>query len=156
MPSRWDLLLDQKPIPLVDHLLAEVAKLVARDLSRWPLPVEDLDLSTGRQFASLFAPDSKRPGEAVFAEAFRLARWELRRELDAYDDYLRNRRYLARGLAPDDRPALLLINRWLVEQMLSLGEATESRLKRPQMLECLDRIARHLALLGAVEAPSLA
>jgi hypothetical protein len=144
MPSRWDLLLDQKPISLTDHLLTEVAKLLAKDLSGWPPPIQELDPVAGRQFEPLLTPDGKRPSEDVYAEAFRLARWELTREVDAYDDYMRNRRWMEKGLAADDKLALLFISRWLVEQLLALGEATEGRVKRAQMVECLERLSRQL------------
>ena len=143
-PSRWDALLDQKPIALTEHLLNEVAKLLARDLVKWPPPIQELDPVAGRPFEAVFEPDRPRPSEQAFAEAFRLARWELTRELDAYDDYMRNRRWVERGLAPDDKQLLLFLSRWLVEQMLSLGEATEGRIKRPQMVSCLERLERRL------------
>jgi hypothetical protein len=149
MPSRWDLLLDQKPIPLADHLLSEVAKLLAKDLGRWPLPVQEVDAVTGKQFEPLFASDRPRPSKQVYAEALQLARWELERELAAYDDYMRNRRWMEKGLAPDDKLALLFLNRWLVEQMLALGEATEGRVKRAQMLECLEQVRQRLNEQGS-------
>lgn len=152
MPSRWDSLLDQKPVPLAEHLLSEAAKLLGRELSKWPIEVREIDMSVGREAAAVLEPGALRPADAVFREAFRLARWDLQRAHDAYDDYMRNRRWLERGLAAEDRAALLVISRWLVEQMLSLGDATESRFKRPQMIECLDRTEREWARLrGGVE-----
>lgn len=141
MPSRWDYLFERKPVPLMEHLLEEVARLVAKELARWP-PAVELDEATGARFAPLLGPDAPRPAPEVFREAFRLARWELQRELEAYDDYLRNRRWLERGLAPGDRLALELISRWLLEQLLALGEATEGRVNRRLMLDCLERIER--------------
>jgi len=144
MASRWERLLDQKPIPLTDHLLTEVAKLLVKDLTRWPLPVEELDLATGQRFAQLLSGELPRPREAVYGEAFRLARWEISRELEAYDEYMRNRRFLERGLTVDDKPALLLVSRWLEEQLLGLGEATQGRIRRPQLLVCLERMERAL------------
>jgi hypothetical protein len=80
----------------------------------------------------------------VYREALALARLELERELEAYDEYMRNQRYLERGLAPTDRPALLFLDRWIVEQMLALGEATGGRIKRPQMVHCLELVERKL------------
>jgi hypothetical protein len=144
MPSRWDFLLDHKPVPLVDHLITEVAKLLAKDLARWPPPIQELDEATGKPFEPLLAPDRPRPSPQVYAEALQLTRWELTRELDPYDDYMRNRRWMEKGLAPDDKLPLLFLNRWLVEQMLALGEATEGRVKRAQMLECLERVRQRL------------
>ncbi|HET9449280.1 MAG TPA: hypothetical protein VFO83_00270 [Aggregicoccus sp.] len=145
MASRWDHLFEARPVPLVDHLLEEVARLLATDLSRWPPPVQEVDaLTTSAAFAELLAGEHPRPAPAVYTEALKLARLDLRRELDAYDEYMRNQRYLEQGLAPADRPALLLLERWLVEQLLALAEATEGRLKRPQLLRCLDLVEHRL------------
>jgi hypothetical protein len=144
MSSRWDYLFDQKPVELAEHLLEEVAKLLGEDLAAWPLPIQELDLETGRAFAPLLEPDFPRPNEAVFAEAFRLARWELEREIDAIDEYMRNRRWEERGLAPGDKLALLFISRWLVEQLLALREATQGRLSRPALVDGLERTRRRL------------
>lgn len=142
MTSRWDRLLDQKPVPLREHLLAEVARMLARELQAWPLAVQELDLATGRSFTALLSGDVPRPGPAVFAEARRLARWDLERATEASDDYFRNRRYVDAGLADADRPALLLVSRWLVEQLLGLGEATSGRVKRGEMVAVLDQLDR--------------
>ncbi len=144
MPSRWDYLFEAKPVPIIEHFLEEVSKLLATELQQWPLPIQELDLAHGQKFAALLEPGSKRPERAVFTEAFRLARWELLREFDAYDDYMRNARFVERGLAPEDRTALLLVSQWLVEQMVGIGEATEGRIRRPQLAECLERIERRL------------
>jgi hypothetical protein len=57
---------------------------------------------------------------------------------------MRNKRYLERGLAPTDRLPLLFLNRWLVEQMLGLGEATEGRIKRPLMVKILEKVGARL------------
>jgi hypothetical protein len=147
MSSRWDYLFEAKSVPVLDHLLEEVAKLLAKDLSTWPPPVQELDLDVGGTFSPLFLEAPPRPSPAVYDEALRLSRWELEREFDAYDDYMRNKRYLERGLAPTDRLALLFLNRWLVEQMLGLGEATEGRVKRPMMRQVLDKVEARLRLV---------
>ena len=141
-PSRWDLLLDRKPVPLVEHLLEEVAKLLAADVRRWPPPIADFDPAAGRKLAPLLAPESVRPDDAVYREAFRVARWELERELEASAEYFRNRRWMERGLADDARMPILFISQWLVEQLLSLREHTHSRVSRAQLVDCLDRVQR--------------
>ncbi|HEX8698721.1 MAG TPA: hypothetical protein VF815_07785 [Myxococcaceae bacterium] len=147
MPSRWDYLFETKPIPILDHLQEEVAKLLAKDLAKWPPPVQEIDLDIGGTFAPLFMEPPPRPAPTVYDEALRLSRWELAREFDAYDDYMRNKRYLERGLAPTDRLTLLFLNRWLVEQMLGLGEATEGRVSRPIMQKILDKVESKLRLV---------
>ena len=143
-PSRWDLLLERKPVPLIEHLLDEVAKLLAADLQRWPPPIVDLDPAAGRKFAPLLEPGSRRPDDAVFEEGFRVARWEIEREIDASAEYFRNRRWMERGLGEDARMPILFISHWLVEQLLSLREHTHSRVSRAQLVDCLERVRRHV------------
>jgi hypothetical protein len=140
--NRWEWLLEQRPRPIMEQLLDEVAGLLAKDLEGWPPKMDLLDPATGGSFAPLFRPEAQRPNARVYVEAFKLARWELARDLDAYDDYMRNQRYLEMGLGAADRLALLFLSRWLLEQALSLGEATEGRVNRAQLSECLSRAER--------------
>jgi hypothetical protein len=144
MPSRWELLLEAKPVSLVEHLIEQAARLLAEDLSTWPLPIVELDVETGGHFAPVLAPDSLRPDPRVFAEGLRLARWELEREIDAVDDYMRNRRWLEHGLSPADKLALSFISRWTVERLLALRESTEGRVTRAQLVDCLERARSQL------------
>lgn len=145
MPSRWERLLDSKPIPVIDHLIVEVAKLFAESLKAWPPEVEDPDPAT----LTLLQAHPLRPEETMYREAFRLARWDLDREFDAFDDYVRNQRWLAVGLAPGARPLLLFLSRYLTEQALGVNEATQGRIDRQRMLSVLERTER-LLLRGMV------
>lgn len=142
MSDRWERILEQKPIPLEQHLLDEAARLLLADLGRWPLPIEGIDPLTGGDVAALLAPDAPAPGPAVFPAALRLVRWELGREHEAYDDYMRNRRYLEVGIAERDRPVLLLVSRWVLEQLLALSEATGGRVSRRALLGVVERLER--------------
>ena|SRR5438552_1498335 len=139
MASRWDFLFDVKPVSLTDHLLTEVAKLLTKDLAKWPPPIEELDAELGSQFRPLFEPDAQRPSSAVYDEAFKLAKLELEREIQAVDDYMRNQRWRERGVAPGEKLALLFLSRWLVEQLLGLKESTSGKITRPLLLDCLER-----------------
>ncbi|HZJ53803.1 MAG TPA: hypothetical protein VFD38_06655 [Myxococcaceae bacterium] len=144
MSNRWERILDQKPVPLEQHLLDEAARLLLGELAHWPLPVEEVDARTGAGMLELLGPDSPRPSAAVLPAALRLVRWELDREHQAYDDYMRNRRYQADGIPEGERPALLLVSRWVLEQLLSLSEATGSRVDRRALLGVVDRLERGL------------
>ncbi|MEN9800844.1 MAG: hypothetical protein RL653_4541 [Pseudomonadota bacterium] len=137
--DRWSWVLEQKPRPVLEVLKDEVAKLLEKELRRWPLPVEELDPAYAARHASAFALDAPRPALAVYRQAFLLARWELEREVLAVDEYFRNERYLEAGLGPTDKPALLVLSRWLTEQMLALAEATAGRVKRPDLVDMLER-----------------
>src|SRR5437868_9099978 len=128
--SKWERLLETKPIPLLDHLVEEAAKLLAADLQKWPLPIQDLDPVAGARFAPLLEPEAPRPDDRAYHEAFRLTRWELEHDLEAYDDYMRNRRWMERGLPPESKGVLLFLSRWLYEQVTALAEATGNRVKR--------------------------
>jgi hypothetical protein len=140
MKTRWERLLEQKPIPLLEHLLDEVAKLLHTELQAWPLPIQELDTATGARFADFLTGDAKRPPKEAFLEALRLARWDLERATDSVDDYFRNRRYSEAGLTDAEKPALLFLSRWLLEQLLSVAEATDGRVKRADLLRVLDRL----------------
>lgn len=140
MPSRWEQLLERKPIPIIDHLVEEVSKLFAESLRTWPLEVDDAEPST----LALLEANPRRPDDALFREAFRLARWDLGREFEAFDDYIRNMRFVAAGLPPDSKSLLLFLSRFMTEQALGLNEATEGRIDRPRMLRVLERTERLL------------
>lgn len=147
-PSKWDLVLDSKPVPLLEHLLEEVAKLFAGDLAVWPPRVEAFDDVTGAQLAGLLTEAPARPDPRLYREAFRLTRLDLGREVEAYDDYVRHLRWLEAGLAPGDKGLLLFLSRFMAEQLLGLLEATEGRVKRPRLLDVLDRTERHFFARG--------
>jgi hypothetical protein len=138
-PNRWESLLSAKPIPLVEHLLEEISKLLSKELGTWPPPIESLDEQAGKGFRPIFSGEGARPSLSAYEQSFRLARWELARDFEAYDDYLRNRRWLEKGLAAGDKPALLCLSRWLVERMLALREETQGRISRQQLIDCLER-----------------
>jgi hypothetical protein len=140
--DRWTWVLDQKPRPVLDVLKDEVAKLLSGQLQRWPLPLEELDPAYAGRHAPALAPDAPRPSAAVYTQSFRLARWELERDIAAVDDYFRNLRFLEAGLGPGDKAALLVLSRWLTEQALALAEATEGRVKRPDLVDILERTER--------------
>jgi hypothetical protein len=145
MTSRWDRLLEQKPVSLSEHLANEAARHLSAELRRWPLPVEALEPGASHEVIELLGPDSPRPPAEVFTAALQLARWDLEREHEAYDDYMRNRRYLEAGLVEADRPALLLVSRWVLEQLFALTEATGGRVSRKALVSIIERISRQLA-----------
>lgn len=148
MSDRWDRILDQKPVSLREHLLDEAAKVLLGELQQWPLAIEEVDERTGAGIAELFAPDAPRPSPAVLAAALKLARWDLDREHEAYDDFMRNRRYQETGITERERPVLLFVSRWVLEQLMSLSDATDGRVDRPALLRLVDRLDAGLARSG--------
>lgn len=144
--SKWDAVLEQKPVPLSEHLLVECSKLFAKDLSTWPPPIDEV---TGPD-AALLASQPPAPGRELMREAFKLARFDLQRDLDAYDDYMRNERWGEHGLTAAEKPLLLFMSRFMQEQLLGLGDATEGRVNRKAMLRVLDLTERAVLKAGQV------
>ncbi|MFT3706833.1 MAG: hypothetical protein QM817_04120 [Archangium sp.] len=125
-----------------------MSKLFAGDLEKWPPEIEAFDEATGQKLAELIAEAPLRPDPRLYVEAFALTRFDLGRELDAYDDYLRNHRWLASGLAAKDKAMLLFLSRFMSEQLLGLREATQNRLTRTHLLDVLGRTERHFFAKG--------
>jgi hypothetical protein len=146
--DRWERILEQKPVSLQEHLLDEAAKLLLVELGKWPLPIEEIDEHTGAGIAELLAPDAPRPSAAVVATALKLTRWDLDREHEAYDDFMRNRRYQEAGITEHEKPVLLFVSRWVLEQLLALSDATNGRIDRHGLLRLLDRLETGLARPG--------
>lgn len=144
MPSRWDLILDQKPIPVARYLLAEAAKLFAKDLERWPPELDANDAAAARQLSDLLEKNPLGPSPAAWEQAFRLTRWDLERAEDAIDDYFRNQRWTEAGLSVQEKPMLLFLSRWVLEQLLAFREATHGRVNRSDLIEVLTQTQRHL------------
>lgn len=139
MANRWEQVLERKPVPIIEHLVDEVSKLFAADLAKWPLQVEDVQLGPeSRAWAKFLLPDAPEPSPVEWREAFRLAHWDLDNEIEAYDDYMRNQRWTEAGLVPEARALLLFLSRYITEQVLALGEATEGRIDRKKKLAVLD------------------
>ena len=142
--SKWDRLLDQRPKPLTTHLLDEVAKLLSKDLAKFPPPIEGFESASAEaRFRPLF-DEPTRPSDDVFRVAFHLARLEIAREIEAVDDYMRNSRYKSLAPSPRDYLAMLFLSRWLTEQMLGLREAVQTRVPREKLVECLSNVERQL------------
>lgn len=136
-PSKWDLVLQRRPTPLVDHLVGELGALFADELARWPPAIDEIDEATLATLEELVDTHPQRPERPAYEAAFTVARWDLEHDVDAVDDYFRNHRYLEAGLTAADRPLVLFLSRLIVEHLLALGEAC--RLKRPRLLEVLAR-----------------
>lgn len=143
MAAWWERL-DIRRMTLVDALMTEAAKVIAEDLLAWPPAVHDLDAKAAAEFSTLLEPGTPRPPITALVEGVRLARWDLEHEFDAFDDYVRNRRWTEHGLADDQKPVLLFLSRWIPLHLDALRDATEGRVKRKDLVVCLDRLEKRL------------
>ena len=136
MSSRWDRL-DIRRVTLMDQLMTEASKILWDQLGTWPPPFE-----LERADATVPAADSPVPPTAAFVAGIRLARWDLQREFEAFDDWIRNRRWTEVGLDDRHKPSILFLASWLTESMLALQDATQGRAKRPDLVLALDRLQK--------------
>ena len=144
-PSRWDHLFERKPVPLAEHVMDELARLIAAELERWPPEVSEWS-SPAEEERFRPALEAARPDPRTFEAAFLLARLELTRELEQIDDFMRNEHWRAWVAPGTGFLAMLFLSRWLLEQVLAIAERTEGRLKRPQLAEVLTRCEKRLRL----------
>jgi hypothetical protein len=140
MPSRWDAILDLKPVPIREHLLEELGRLFAQDLEAWPPSIEE----PSPEVSALLQATPERPAPRLFRQAFVLARWELEHDLLAFDDYVRNQRWREQALPDAHKPMLLFLSRYLVEQLDALTQATDGRINQKARLEVLARTQARL------------
>lgn len=150
MSSRWDYLYDLKAVPLEEHLLKEAARGLAERLLAWPPEILEWSSAADRlRFEPLLAPGTPRPSALVFREAFRLARWELERDYEAIDSYMRCEAW-ASSLPKSGYDALVFLYKYLTEEMLAIGDATEGRIGRKALSACLSETERLMAERASV------
>ena len=61
---------------------------------------------------------------------------------------MRNRRYQETGIPERERPVLLFVSRWILEQLDELSDATEGRVDRRAMIGLVERLDRGIARAG--------
>lgn len=151
MSSRWDWLYDLKAVSLEEHLVGEIGKNLAGRLAHWPPEVWGWSSEADRgRFEPLVAPGSLPPSDAVFAQAFRLARWEMERDYEAIDDYMRRESWRGASLGPQNLDSLVFLYKYLTEEMLAVSDATEGRIGRKALVRCLEEAERRLAFRSIV------
>ncbi len=141
--SRWDHLYDLQPRAAVEVLLDEAARAFVDDLSRWPPPLEE----HGAEVAALV--EGPRPHDAVYREALRLLRLDLRHDYEALDRWQSREEWKDAQLTPRERDQALFLFRYAGEQVSALSEALRTSLPRPQLVALVDRVERRL-LRGSI------
>jgi hypothetical protein len=139
---RWDHLYDVGKRPVKEVVLERFAEELATRLRAWPPPdvewlSEDLRL---RLEAGLAGP----PRDEVLRLGLEMARLDLLREHDAFDEAMRNRvPRTCQGAA--EEAALQLLVLYVGEECLSLKEWAEgARLTRPDLARAVELAERHL------------
>ncbi len=139
---RWDFLYDRQKEPVRDVVVARFAEELARELGSWPPPFADwVTDELRRRWARGM---EERPREEVLRLALELARLDLVREHEAFEDRMRNE---AAVVCRDDRErdSLQLLVFFVTEQCLSLKEWAEgARLSRADLARAVELAERGL------------
>jgi hypothetical protein len=128
---RWDFLHDVERQPVKEWILERFAAELARDLEGWPPPLEDhVPGDLRRRWA---AGLERRPPDEVLRLALELARLDLERALEAYEERMRNAAPRACRSAGDEA-ALHLLALFVSDACLELKERAEgARLTRADL-----------------------
>jgi hypothetical protein len=139
---RFDHLYDLRKRPVKEEVLERFAADLAQRLQDWP-PAE-VDWVTEELRQRWSAGLSRRPGEPVLRLALDLARLDLLREHEAFDERMRNDAPRACREAGDEA-ALQLLVIFLTEQCLALKDwADGARLTRADLARAVDLAARQV------------
>jgi hypothetical protein len=139
---RWDFLYDRQRQPVKEHLLERFAEELAGQLRAWPPPFgEFVSVPLMKRWAEGL---ERRPSDEVLRLSLELARLDLGRETEAYEERMRNAEpRTCRGEA--DRAALQLVAFLVVEECLELKERAEgARLGRPDLVKAVELVERRL------------
>jgi hypothetical protein len=142
---RFDHLYDLEKRPVKEVVLEHLADDLAERLRGWP-PAE-VDWITDELRERWSAGLTRRPGEPVVRLALELARLDLLREHEAFDERMRNEAPRA-CREPGDEAALQLLVTFLTEQCLALREWAEgARLTRADLSRAVEMATRRLFLV---------
>jgi hypothetical protein len=139
---RWDHLYDLKARPVKEVVLERFAEELARRIRAWPPPdvewlSEDLRRRLGAGLATPLRDEVTRLG-------LELARLDLLRQHEAFDEAMRNRAPRT-CLGPDEEAALQLLVLYVGEECLSVKEWAEgARLTRPDLAHAVEMAERQL------------
>jgi hypothetical protein len=139
---RWDFLYEREKQPVKSYVLERFAEELAGELRAWPPP--DVEW-TSEELRTKWAEGLvERPREQVFRFALRIARLEMRREIEIIDSLLRNEADLHWQNARERAAGQLLVV-WVTEQMLSLKEyAAGAKITREDLAGLVDLLEKKL------------
>lgn len=142
--GRWDWVYDLKAQPVGDFLLDKLAENLEKDVREFPPQVDGWeDEALRRRFEPLLQ-SGRQPSEMAVRTAIWLAQADLRREIEAVDEFMRNGGLDDRLGSPEDRELCRFLWRFLEDKVLAFAEASQSRFKRHELADALARLERRL------------
>lgn len=148
-PYEW--LYETQARPLKSWVLDEVTKLFAEAVEKFPPVIEDWEREDLRE---RFEPVLQRVhaplAEPVLRLALQLFRWEIEREYERMDRYLRGGHQSEFGLDNLQLDTAMFVWHYWVDQMLAFMEVATGKFRRHELLGIADRLESRL-LPGPVQ-----
>jgi len=131
--------------PLKEYVLDEVAKHLAKAVEHFPPAIEEWENDELRlRFEAIVARGIRRPALDVVRVGLKLYRWELERDLEAIDRYVRGERGAELGLADEDVELALFLYRFWMDQTLAFKEYAGNKFRWSELLGLADRLDSRL------------
>lgn len=147
--NRLDWIYAQKPVPAGDAYLDLVGRELFELCRALPFSCEEIEfLQEGarRRFAD-HLEEMRIPSRALMLLLADLLQWELERDYDRIDDFMRNERYRDVATSAVDVHTMHFLQQVLLDRLLERQENSSRPLRRLQLLRAVDsfrRCARHL------------
>lgn len=150
--SRIDRLYEQKPLATVDLYLGLVGLELFEICRNFPPPLQDVDFLSEQdlaRYAKLW-PQMRSPDAKMMQELARILDWEIDRDIETIDRYMRSQAYAE--AAPDDaaRAVLHLLHQVLFDLMLWRKEYSKKNFVRSKLHQAVqafrDAAQTHFAM----------
>jgi len=143
--NRWERLYDTTSQPLKSYVLDAVAKELATAVEEVPPVLEEWeDLAERDRWAPVLAQVKGRPHRDVVRLALKLYRWDLARDYETTDTYMRAERYrefVEPGLMLET--ALFLWRFWM-DQTLAFKDYAQGKFRFSELTGLADRLDSRL------------
>lgn len=142
-PYEW--LYERESQPLKDYVLDEVTKRLAAAVEEYPPLIEEWEREDWRlRFAPLLAKASGPPDTRIVRCALKLFRWELQRDYDAIDGYMRGAHHSEYGLGPEELETAIFLWQYWLEETLSFKDYAQEKFLWRELIDLADRLQERL------------
>lgn len=148
-PYEW--LYEAQAQPLKSWVLDEVTKLFAEAVEKFPPEIEDWEREDLRERFEPVLHRVRAPlSTSVIRLALKLFRWEIEREYERMDSYLRGGHHSEFGLDALQLDTALFVWHYWVDQMLAFMEVATGKFRRHELSGIAERLESRL-LAGPVQ-----
>ncbi len=138
-PYEW--IYETESQPLKEYVLDVVAKQLAIAAEQFPPRVEEWERpDLQARFAPLLEKTFGRPRLGVLRVSLKLYRWELEREVEAIDQFMRNNGWEDESLDPTEVETAIFLWHYWVDQTLAFKEYAGNKFKHAELIGLADRI----------------